>query len=107
VGQILILGAGYDTRSLWLPGLAGAGVRVFEVDFPATIAGKERGLGDAGIDTPDQVVRIASDLGDGALGDRLADAGFEPSHAAAVFLEGVVFFLPPATTAAILDPRTL
>src|SRR5947208_13997631 len=42
IQQIVILGAGYDTRAARLPR---AGVRFFEVDHPATQAAKRAKLG--------------------------------------------------------------
>jgi methyltransferase (TIGR00027 family) len=51
VRQIVVLGAGLDTFSLRNP-FADAGVRVFEVDYPATQAWKRERLKEAGLPTP-------------------------------------------------------
>ena len=47
--QLLILGVGFDTRALWLPEIIESGVRVFEVDLPATIERKVRVLAENGL----------------------------------------------------------
>src|SRR6266404_1449085 len=51
VRQVVVLGAGLDTFSLRNP-FAGEGVRVFEVDYPATQAWKRERLKQAGLEMP-------------------------------------------------------
>lgn len=48
--QVVVLGAGYDTRALRLPELAGA--RVYEIDHPATQNHKLAVLAQLGVTTP-------------------------------------------------------
>src|ERR1700759_4263486 len=53
--QVVVLGAGLDTFSLGNPH-AGLGVRVFEVDYPATQAWKRGRLRQAGLAIPDSLI---------------------------------------------------
>ena len=109
--QIVILGAGYDTRAARLPR---AGVTYFEVDHPATQAEKRARL--AQLDGyPVDAARYAScDFEREDPIDRLAAAGFDAREPALVIWEGVVPYLTEDAVRATatrlahgLDPRTL
>lgn len=105
--QIVLLGAGFDTRG---HALAAAGARVFEVDFPAKVAEKAARLGAAGVEPPAGLATIGCDLADAAgvaLADRLAAAGLDRARPVAVFLEGVSFFLAADTLARLLNAAAL
>lgn len=102
--QIVILGVGFDTRSLTLPRVATGKVQVFEVDFPDKLAQKEEILRRAEVPLPPALHFIGVDLRDPSLPDRLQSAGYRPGRPSAFFLEGVHFFLPGETADAILDP---
>lgn len=94
VTQYVILGAGLDSygyRSV-------AGVRVFEVDHPATQQWKRGLLADAGIAIPDTVTLVPIDFEADSLADRLTASGFDPARPAVVSWLGVVGYL---TTEAI------
>jgi methyltransferase (TIGR00027 family) len=72
--QYVILGAGLDTyayRNL------NAGVRVFEVDHPATQAWKRNRLEAAGIAIPTSLTFVSTDSEEQALGSVLKRSGFE------------------------------
>ena len=105
--QIVVLGSGYDTRSLWLPGLAGGATTIFEVDLAETTARKAALLAVKGIFMPGTVRPVAASLDDPSLQAALTDAGFKRSVETAVFIEGALFFLAPETTRRLLDPRSL
>src|SRR5690348_13715832 len=62
--QMLILGAGFDTRPLWWPGLAGTNAHVVEVDLPAVIEAKRAILAENGIVVPSNVVTTGVSLAD-------------------------------------------
>ena len=55
IRQVVVLGAGLDTFALRNPH-AGVGLRVFEVDYPATQAWKRERLKDAGIEIPASLI---------------------------------------------------
>ena len=73
IRQYVVVGAGFDTfpyRNRW-PGL-----RVWEVDHPATQAVKTRRLADAGIDLPPGLTFVAADLSQVSLREALARQRF-------------------------------
>lgn len=59
--QYLILGAGYDTFAYRQPAWAKK-IRIFEVDYPATVKDKKMRLKVAGIEIPDNVHYVAADF---------------------------------------------
>ena len=75
VRQVVVLGAGLDTFSLRNP-FASAGVRVFEVDHPATQAWKRDRLQQAGLSEPVSLTFAPIDFERQSLADGLAKAGF-------------------------------
>jgi methyltransferase (TIGR00027 family) len=89
--QVVLLGAGLDTRAFRLDWPAGT--HVFEVDLPAVQAFKARVLAGRGPDTARRTPVAADLLGDwrGAL---LA-AGFDPGRPTAWLCEGLLFYLAP------------
>jgi len=94
MAQFVILGAGYDTRALNLP--KDAPVRSFEIDPPATIAGKREVLAKAGLDTTG-VVLVAADFETEDWLTKLIDAGFDPGKPTLFIWEGVTMYLDRAT----------
>lgn len=90
VEQVVILGAGWDTRLYGLP--AGAAVRCFEVDAPATSSAKQRAIAKAGIDAS-HVTFVAADFNRQSWLDALVEHGFDPSLPTFVLWEGVSMYL--------------
>ena len=99
--QVAILGAGLDTFALRNPHAA-LGLRVFEVDHPATQAWKRKRLSDAGLALPASLTFAAVDFESDDLGHGLRDAGFDPDHPAFFIWLGVVPYLGRAAIAATL-----
>jgi methyltransferase (TIGR00027 family) len=81
--QVLLLGAGYDSRAHRIPGIP----TTYEVDHPATQRAKRRRVPDR-----DHVHYIPVDLNEQALGEALDRAGF-PRKRTAVIWEGVTNYL--------------
>jgi methyltransferase (TIGR00027 family) len=96
--QVVVLGAGLDTFALRHP-YASLGLRVYEVDQPATQAWKRERLASAGLTAPDSLTFVPVDFEREALSQRLAAAGFDPTRPAFVTWLGVVPYL---STAAVL-----
>jgi methyltransferase (TIGR00027 family) len=98
LAQVVILGAGFDTRAARL---GRGGVTFFEVDHPATQAEKRLRLaGLAGY--PAEAPRFAAcdfEKGEDVI-DRLAAAGFDRGAPALVLWEGVVPYLSEAAVRA-------
>ncbi|HUJ58066.1 MAG TPA: SAM-dependent methyltransferase [Kofleriaceae bacterium] len=111
IRQIVILGAGYDTRAARLPR---AGATFFEVDHPATQAAKRAAIG-ALPGYPEGAARyVTCDFEREDPIDRLRATGFVDREPALVIWEGVVPYLTePAVRAtatrlaSALEPRSL
>jgi methyltransferase (TIGR00027 family) len=92
--QIVVLGAGLDTFAYRFG--PSAGLRVFEVDHPATQAEKRRRLAAAGIAAPPHLTFAPCDFERDALGEALRAVGFEPATRAFFIWLGVVPYLTEA-----------
>jgi methyltransferase (TIGR00027 family) len=109
--QIVILGAGYDTRAARLPR---AGVEFFEVDHPATQAAKREQLSRLGGYPVDAARYVSCNFEREDPIERLAATGFDLHEPALVIWEGVVPYLTEAAVrgtatrlASGLEPRSL
>jgi methyltransferase (TIGR00027 family) len=102
VRQIVVLGAGLDTFSLRNPH-AGQGVRVFEVDYPATQGWKRECLRQAGLAIPSSLTFAPVDFERQSLADGLKAAGFRPDLPAFFQWLGVVPYLTRGAVSATLD----
>ncbi|MEV4621159.1 SAM-dependent methyltransferase [Asanoa sp. NPDC049573] len=85
--QVLLLGAGYDSRALRLPELAD--LPVYEVDHPATQAAKRRALPT----TSANLHFVPVDLEVEDLGEALRRGGMRRDRATVVVWEGVTNYL--------------
>jgi methyltransferase (TIGR00027 family) len=99
--QLVVLGAGYDSRALRMAELANA--RVFEIDHPATQAHKREVLAARGVASPARYVewdfeaRAMSELP-----DALAAAGLDRAAPTFTIWEGVTMYLSePAIDASL------
>ncbi|MFE6774718.1 class I SAM-dependent methyltransferase [Streptomyces sp. NPDC057702] len=102
VDQYVVLGAGLDSYAQRRPEAA-AGVRVFEIDQPATQAWKRRRLTELGYGVPDGLRLVPVDFEAGEdWWERLADAGFDRSRPAVVACAGVTMYLTKEATAQAL-----
>ena len=76
VRQVVVLGAGLDTFAYRQPDdPLHEGLRVFEVDFPATGVWKRERLDEAGIQAPDSVTYVGVDFERDDLMGRLLESG--------------------------------
>jgi methyltransferase (TIGR00027 family) len=90
--QVVVLGAGLDTFALRNP-YVGEGVRVFEVDFPATQEWKREQLKQAALAVPPSLTFAPVDFERQSLGDGLAPSGFRVDQPAFFQWLGVVPYL--------------
>ncbi len=111
IRQVVILGAGYDTRAARLPR---AGVRFFEVDHPATQEAKRARLAELPGYPVDAAIYVTCNFEREDPIERLAATGFVLAEPALVIWEGVVPYLTePAVRATAtrlatgLEPRSL
>ncbi len=90
VTQYVVLGAGLDTFAYRNPF---PGLRVFEVDFPATQEWKRAMLQEANIALPANLTFVPLDFEHRALAEGLREAGFDDGKAAFFGWLGVVPYL--------------
>ena len=102
VRQVVVLGAGLDTFSLRNP-YAGEGVRVFEVDYPATQEWKRERLKQEGLAIPSSLIFAPVDFERQSLAEGLAAAGFQAERPAFFQWLGVAMYLTREAVAATLD----
>ena len=88
--QLVVLGAGLDTRAFRLPWLAG--VDVYEVDHPATQTYKKRRVQRLRV-LAQSLAFVAVNFERDSLGDRLAAAGHRADAPSVWLWEGVVMYL--------------
>lgn len=97
--QVVIVGAGYDGRSLRF---RHPGVTFFEVDHPATQADKRERLNCVGADAKD-VKFVSLDFGQDSLTEQLAIAGHDAETATHFMCEGVTSYVPRRELATLVD----
>lgn len=91
INQLVILGAGMDTRPYRLPGING--VRVFEVDLPAVQNDKMKKIQKHFGRFPENVAFIPIDFDTQSLEEVFAGATFDPSRPAVFIWEGVTQYI--------------
>jgi methyltransferase (TIGR00027 family) len=98
--QAVVLGAGLDTFAIRNPH---AGLRVFEVDHPATQQWKRQCLSHAGLTPPASMSFAPVDFETQTLAEGLAAAGFDAKRPAFFLWLGVVPYLTLPAIAATLN----
>jgi len=92
--QIVLLGAGFDTRALRFQQRNG-GTRIFEADIRTTQEPKFRILRRKGVTLPEELVFAAVDFNRESLADALMAAGYEEGQRVLFLWEGVTMYLTP------------
>jgi methyltransferase (TIGR00027 family) len=100
VGQLVILGAGFDTRAYRLAGIDR--VKVFEVDLPAVQSDKKKKLQKRFGRLPANVTFIPIDLDQQELAAVLAGTTFDASQPAVFIWEGVTQYITEDAVCGIL-----
>jgi methyltransferase (TIGR00027 family) len=100
IGQVVFLGAGFDTRSarLVLPAEATA----YEIDLPANVTAKRQRLTRVLGDLPDRIRLVEIDFGTDDLMATLTGAGFDSAAPALFVWEAVTQYLDEAAVQATL-----
>jgi methyltransferase (TIGR00027 family) len=101
VSQLVVLGAGLDTFAYRNP-FEAEGLKVFEVDHPATQAWKRRRFAEAGIAPPPSLTYTPVDFERSSLGEGLAAAGFAGDQPSFFTWAGVVPYLTREAVTATL-----
>lgn len=89
--QIVVLGAGFDTRSYRLP--EAGKVPVFEVDHPTTQTAKREALRGVVDPLPANVHFVGVDFDHDDLGERLRAAGYDEGRRTLFVWQGVIVYL--------------
>jgi methyltransferase (TIGR00027 family) len=97
--QVVMVGAGYDSRALRQPALAAA--RIFEIDHPDTQARKKEIVARLLGRLPANVDYISLNATQGDL-RQLPGLGFDQKAKAVFVLEGFLWYMPPDVARAIL-----
>lgn len=101
IGQVVILGAGFDARPYRMPSMAKA--FVFEVDHPATSAVKRRALEAALGGNPAHVCFVGVDFNTDSLGATMRSRGYDPDRRTLFIWEGVTNYLTEAAVSETLQ----
>jgi methyltransferase (TIGR00027 family) len=102
IPQIVLLGAGYDSRAYRFAKLNTA-TKIFELDIATTQNRKMKSLIKARIDIPKNVELVPIDFNNESLHKVLEKAGYN-RHERTLFLwEGVVYYLDPESVDATLE----
>jgi methyltransferase (TIGR00027 family) len=102
IEQLVLLGAGYDTRPFRLRD-ALRNIRVFEIDHPGTQARKRRMLAQIDESSPANVSYIPVDFNQQSLQQALASHGFSSDRKTLFLWEGVSYYLPRPVVEGVLD----
>jgi methyltransferase (TIGR00027 family) len=99
--QLVIMGAGYDTRAYRIEELEK--VHVFEVDHPDTIEVKKDKIKEIFGIIPAHVTYVPADLEVEKLDLRLAESGYDKTKKTLFAMEGLIYYLPPEAVDELLS----
>ncbi len=102
IPQIIILGAGYDSRPYRYVEL-NTNTHIFELDIPITQSNKKKCLKKAGIKIPEQVTFVPIDLNQVTLAFALGSSGFQNSKKTLFLWEGASYYLDPESVEKIIN----
>lgn len=102
VRQVVLLGAGYDTRAFRFAGEL-QNCSVFEVDFPGTQQYKKKRLRESGSSLSSPVTYIPLDFNEEPFERALVRNGFSPWLKTLFLWEGVSYYLPQAVVKQVLQ----
>lgn len=99
--QLVIVGAGYDTRAYRIEGLDRT--QVFEIDHPATQKIKIKKIKEIFKSQPDHVTYIPLDLEIDKFGQKLLKTKYDSSKKTLFIMEGLLMYISPETVDKILS----
>ncbi|SIR48292.1 class I SAM-dependent methyltransferase [Halanaerobium kushneri] len=99
--QLLILGAGFDTRSIRIEGLEN--LEVFEVDHPETLSKKKKGLKKLYQDLPEYLNLVEIDFEKRDLNEVLQENNFDKNKKTFLIWEGVTQYLEREAVDKVID----
>jgi methyltransferase (TIGR00027 family) len=92
--QILILGAGFDSRGIRFRDTANR-AKIFELDAPATQNAKIERYKEKGVNIPNNLIFIPIDFDKQSISDRLSECGFKRGKKSLIVMEGLTMYLQP------------
>lgn len=103
ISQLVILGAGYDTRAYRIECLSDKdSIKVFEVDHLVTQDVKKEKIKEIFGGFQENVVYVPLDLTTENLGEKLLGSGYDKSKQTLFTMEGLLMYLPPEVVEGIL-----
>ncbi len=99
--QIVLLGAGMDTRALRFKG-KNKGTKIFELDIPTTQQPKLAILKRKGVVLPKELIFVPIDFNRQSLSEVLLAAGYQENQRSLFLLEGVTMYLTPEAVDSML-----
>jgi methyltransferase (TIGR00027 family) len=102
IEQLVILGAGYDTRAYRIESLKGD-VKVFEVDHPGTQGLKVEKLKEFFESIPDYVEYVSVNFEIETLDQKLLNSGYNSSRKTLFIMEGLTMYISPEAVDEILS----
>lgn len=102
IPQIVLLGAGYDSRAYRFTQFNSA-TKIFELDIAPTQNGKKKCLKKAQIDIPRRVTLVPIDFNKESLKNVLEKAGYENNEKTLFLWEGVSYYLEPESVDETLE----
>lgn len=100
--QIVILGAGFDTRA-WRFEQRNHGTRVFELDAPITQKMKRKLLDKKGVSSPGEINFIPIDFEEEDIAEALSKAGYHRGLKSLFLWEGVTMYLSDESVSRTLE----
>lgn len=101
IEQLVILGAGYDSRAYRIEGLKK--IRTFEVDHPVIQDVKIMKTKKIFGALPDHVTYVPVNLASEDFFQKLLEKGYDPSKKTLFLMEGLLYYLPPAAVERMLS----
>ncbi|OPX58323.1 MAG: Leucine carboxyl methyltransferase [Methanobacterium sp. PtaB.Bin024] len=102
IEQLVILGAGYDTRAYRIVGLKEK-VKVFEVDYQGTQKVKTEKIKEIFGSLPHHVTFVDADVGSEKLFKNLLKHRYNQTQKTLFIMEGLVYYLPPENVETLLS----
>jgi methyltransferase (TIGR00027 family) len=100
--QLVIIGAGYDTRAYRFPEVK-ANLKVFEVDHPETQQFKILKTREIFSTLPDHVIYVPVIFGIDRLDKNLFENGYNPKLKTLFIVEGLLMYVPPPAVDGLLS----
>ena len=102
LNQMVIIGAGYDTRAYRIKGVSEA-LKVFEVDHPETQAFKKNTVLSIFGELPKHVIYVPVVFGQEHLDQKLIEQAYNPELKTLFIIEGLLMYIPPPAVDLLLS----